>query len=314
MNTKPEHSAAAEVVLKPCPFCGSSGVFTERGMLCAGCEDPDCIGHQIAYDFITNDDAAAHWNRRSTPSLSGGGSFEARAVELVQKHGNPNGTDYEQGQNDMGHRMVTLAQDADRAIAAGSGSSVGLRISFSPSGPHGCAVVSPDEPAEGVYWTLIGSGPDHIQNDLARQIVERLNAPEQTDGSRGELPEEWFYTRDEHVWSGSFKTREEAISEGRNDYGPDAAFKVACGGFSTPWPELFDHKEALLNFVDETHEDRKFEDSFTDEADLPDSVWEELRSALNASWTTWTAKHRPHSRALELGGAEEIKAATGAPK
>lgn len=44
------------------------------------------------------------------------GEFEARALMLVQKHGNPVGTDYEQGQNDMGHRMVTLARDADAAI------------------------------------------------------------------------------------------------------------------------------------------------------------------------------------------------------
>lgn len=119
---------------------------------------------------------------------------------------------------------------------------------------------------------------------------------------------DWFYTRDEYIWQGSFKTREQAIAEGRIDYGDNADFKVACGGFSEPWPELFDHKERLLDFIDETHEDRKFEDSFTDEADLPPDAWEELRASVNAAWSTWTAKHRPYSRALELGGAEDIPA------
>lgn len=137
MNTKPEHSPAAEV--------GELGAGINLGF---DTDEPTVRqlveryyrGHQIERwkEFSETYLAAL-----STPSLSGGGS----------------------------------------------GSSVGLRISFSPSGPHGCAVVSPDEPAEGVYWTLIGSGPDHIQNDLARQIVERLNAPEQTDGSGGELLE-----------------------------------------------------------------------------------------------------------------------------
>lgn len=46
------------------------------------------------------------------------GSFEERAIMLTKKHGNPVGTDYEQGQNDMGYRMVTMARDADAALAA----------------------------------------------------------------------------------------------------------------------------------------------------------------------------------------------------
>lgn len=182
---------------------------------------------------------------------AGDGAFEARAIALVKKHGDPNGTDYEQGQNDMGHRMVTLAQDADRQIAAlstdpvsdvevraelasmawrfrgndrlggpfyesakpsdspamadafgfadaclaliartqpkgagqSSGDQVGRFITFNPSGEWGCAVISSDEPASGTYWTLIGAGPDHDQNALARQIVERLNRP--TDNADG---------------------------------------------------------------------------------------------------------------------------------
>lgn len=54
----------------------------------------------------------------STAPVEAGGSFEERAIMLTKKHGNPVGTDYEQGQNDMGHRMVTMAREADAAIAA----------------------------------------------------------------------------------------------------------------------------------------------------------------------------------------------------
>lgn len=66
---------------------------------------------------------------------------------------------------------------------------LGDRITFSPSGDHGCAVISPDEPDDGVYWTLIGSGPDADQNAIAAQIVARLNAPAALDEAVGLLRE-----------------------------------------------------------------------------------------------------------------------------
>lgn len=53
---------------------------------------------------------------------------------------------------------------------------VGRYITFNPSSEEGNAVISPDAPAEGVYWTLIGSGPNLDQNALAADIVARLNA------------------------------------------------------------------------------------------------------------------------------------------
>lgn len=53
------------------------------------------------------------------------GSFEAEAFALYKTYGNPNGTDYEQGQNDMGARMVALAKRADTAIAALSAAPTG---------------------------------------------------------------------------------------------------------------------------------------------------------------------------------------------
>lgn len=118
----------------------------------------------------------------------------------------------------------------------------------------------------------------------------------------------WFYSRDEYIWSGSFTTRDEAICEGRNDYGPEADFKVAFGGFTEPWQDLFDHKDALLDFIDTAHEDRTFEDTFTTEADLPSEAWEDLRAKLNGVWSDWVGQHKPTSRALELGGAEAVPA------
>lgn len=41
-----------------------------------------------------------------------------RALELTHKHGNPNGTDYEQGVNDHGHRWVTQFDDVIALLAA----------------------------------------------------------------------------------------------------------------------------------------------------------------------------------------------------
>lgn len=48
-------------------------------------------------------DVAALWEAR------------AHALDMTKKHGNPNGTDYEQGVNDQGHRWVS---QIDRMIAA----------------------------------------------------------------------------------------------------------------------------------------------------------------------------------------------------
>lgn len=45
-------------------------------------------------------------------------SMRSWAYEMIRKHANPNGTDYEQGQNDMGHRWVA---SIDEAIAANHG-------------------------------------------------------------------------------------------------------------------------------------------------------------------------------------------------
>jgi hypothetical protein len=79
-----------------------------HGMLIdAGLRDPE-----------TNAMAAFAPTEAKQVSRNAGETFEARAVELVQKHGNPCGTDYEQGQTDMGHRMVMMAREADAIIAA----------------------------------------------------------------------------------------------------------------------------------------------------------------------------------------------------
>lgn len=59
---------------------------------------------------------AALATREEAPAEAG--SFEERAIMLVRKHGDPNGSDYEQGQNDMGHRMVTMAREADALLRA----------------------------------------------------------------------------------------------------------------------------------------------------------------------------------------------------
>jgi Lar family restriction alleviation protein len=49
--------------LKPCPFCGSRSIFYDRwyAMHCYSCgaQGPDA-------DDISNEDAAAQWNRRAT--------------------------------------------------------------------------------------------------------------------------------------------------------------------------------------------------------------------------------------------------------
>jgi hypothetical protein len=62
-----------------------------------------------------------------------------------------------------------------RATPPAQGEAVGQFITFNGANEEGNAVVFPTRPAEGVYWTLIGSGPDLDQNALAEQIVIRLN-------------------------------------------------------------------------------------------------------------------------------------------
>lgn len=59
---------------------------------------------------------------------------------------------------------------------------LGRNITFSPFDPDvGTAVVSPDEPADGGYWTLIAQGDEAMQNAIALEICRRLNQPQSGD-------------------------------------------------------------------------------------------------------------------------------------
>lgn len=87
---------------------------------------------------------------------------------------------------DAGRAVLWDAEAKRRAPARGEG--LGRYITFNPSSEEGNAVVSPAEPAGGVYWTLIGSGPDLDQNVLAAEIVRRLNGP---SPGEGDAPVAW---------------------------------------------------------------------------------------------------------------------------
>jgi hypothetical protein len=53
---------------------------------------------------------------------------------------------------------------------------VGKNITVSLADPeNGNAVISPEEPERGCYWTLIGAGPEDHQNALAELICSALN-------------------------------------------------------------------------------------------------------------------------------------------
>lgn len=56
-----------EWIGEPCPFCGGKGVSgkSPEGHFFAGCDDPDCLAHMLAYDFVTVDHARAAWNTRA---------------------------------------------------------------------------------------------------------------------------------------------------------------------------------------------------------------------------------------------------------
>lgn len=71
---------------------------------------------------------------------------------------------------------VLLGMVARGTVIDADAVEIGKYITFSESGEHGNAVVSP-EISDGVYWTLIGSGPDWDQNRQAAEIVRRLNLP-----------------------------------------------------------------------------------------------------------------------------------------
>jgi hypothetical protein len=169
-NRLVEQSPAVEGVLKPCPFCGSNGVFTERGMLCAGCEDPDCIGHQIAYDFITNDDAAEHWNRRPTPSLSGGGSvLGSSAAPIPTERGDDQWAELERLARRcfVGDPWYT----SDDLITQSYGSLL----------PQDRVFIAAANPAE--VLKLIAAAR---ANSVGMSAANEPKAPEQTDGAGGE--------------------------------------------------------------------------------------------------------------------------------
>lgn len=52
---------------------------------------------------------------------------------------------------------------------------VGRYITFVPAGPENNAVIHAAVPSDDIYWTLIAVGPDDLQNNLGRQLVETLN-------------------------------------------------------------------------------------------------------------------------------------------
>lgn len=60
-------------------------------------------------------------------------------------------------------------------LPQGDSGAGGKFITFSEAGDYGNAVISPDEPAEGCYWTLIGVGPNEVQNRQAQAIVAAIN-------------------------------------------------------------------------------------------------------------------------------------------
>lgn len=67
------------LALKPCPFCGAKAAFKPRpnlpnGMIVLGCSDPDCVGHDAAFDFVTEELAAAAWNSRPDAERAEGGA------------------------------------------------------------------------------------------------------------------------------------------------------------------------------------------------------------------------------------------------
>lgn len=56
------------IKLLRCPFCGAEGVHRTHEeiptMHIVGCNNPDCIGVNAAYDFVSEEAAAAAWNKR----------------------------------------------------------------------------------------------------------------------------------------------------------------------------------------------------------------------------------------------------------
>lgn len=69
MTTSPASVGPAPDGLLPCPFCGGPGEQTPHAecpdMIIVGCADGDCAGAMVAYDFVSFETAAAHWNTRA---------------------------------------------------------------------------------------------------------------------------------------------------------------------------------------------------------------------------------------------------------
>ena len=67
VTARPHQSRCSDDPLR-CPFCGADGEDGAHAEMPssyhAGCSDPDCIGHKIAYDFVSPEAAIAAWNQR----------------------------------------------------------------------------------------------------------------------------------------------------------------------------------------------------------------------------------------------------------
>lgn len=99
----------------------------------------------------------------------------------------------------------------------------------------------------------------------------------------------WGYAEDKdaETFDGHCDTREEAIAEGRAEYGPGVAFVVARG--ECPDPALF---APCVGDIVETMETRADDHGKPDLVDWPvltDAAKEELEALLDA----WARKHAP---------------------
>lgn len=99
-------------------------------------------------------------------------SLEARVEAAEKERDETNRLNGELGH--LGARLAIAEAELARLRAPVP---LGNHIRFSPAEDGvGNAVVCPDEPEDGCYWTLIGSGPNADQNRIAQAICDTLNA------------------------------------------------------------------------------------------------------------------------------------------
>lgn len=116
----------------------------------------------------------------------------------------------------------------------------------------------------------------------------------------------WYYAAspDAEYWHCA-DSREQAIHDGAS-YAEIGGTYAICEAFPQgPYRTLFDADD-LAEHIENSNEDRCFEDGFIEESGLTNAKLQPLVDKINALWTEFIDQHKPTSNALDIKRTEII--------